>query len=305
MHIAKGVIVFLAPLCLASCLWATAGRMAAASAGTRVATAAALRTMGSRVLVSDTLLATAQARGVLGTTLARVTANGSRTAFLNVNRSGLIHAGGERIAILDKASGAIRNGSGVIGGIRNGRLVEYGAGGQEIVIGEVRGFISSHVGRTGGAGAGLMIRRNAMVEVTELRNGKYLVRFTDGYETWIGADFVALALVAAEADSNVCEDAPGAVVRKSGETIPYLRCTRSEGARILQTATGPIVMDERDVAAAVAGQLAGEALTDAVSLAGGEKVHGVAERVGDIVRVMGEDGPVLVTEASLVVTAGL
>jgi hypothetical protein len=298
MNISKLAAIAASALLLSSCVAGVVAR-GLGGAALRGGTAAAMRAGGSRVLVSDALVAAAETRGVLPAVLARATANGTRTASLRIGRGGAISVEGEYIATLETASGRIVQGEAVIGHLTRGRLVAMGETGEEVTIGRVVGLTSDKlmgIRKAGLMRSGIGETRYLAASVDEVRNGFYLLRFPNGAQSWVAPGLVALAVIGAADESDDCPAGPGSVARRFGEVITFERCEQRGDARLLYSSAGLVVIDRSDIDAIIPGRLVSEASQGRVTLPSGEFVWGRHERDGEILRVTAEDGPVVVAD---------
>lgn len=147
-----------------------------------------------------------------------------------------------------------------------------------------------------------MLERSVAVEVLQIENGWYLIPLANGRQQWVGPEIVALAIVAAGADSD-CPEGPGILVRTSGRAIPFETCEQNEWSFRLETAEGIVVVDGLDVTSVMPGQLAKPEGEGAVFLTGGDSLFGVAERQGDVVVITDERGGITVADAMRVQSA--
>lgn len=302
MNIAKLLAIATSALLLNSCMVGALAR-GVGGAALRGGAGAVARAGGSRVLVSDAMVAAAETRGVLPAVLARATANGTRTASLRISRNGAVSIEGEYIATLETGSGKIIQGEGVIGQLTRGRLISIGETGEELTVGRVVGLTSDKL--MGIRNAGLMRSgagetRYLAASVDEVRNGYFLLRFPDGTRTWVAPGLVALAVIGAADEGDACPAGPGSVTRRFGEVITFDRCVQMGDARLLYTASGLVVIDRSDIDAIIPGRLVSEASEGRVTLPGGEFAWGRPERDGSTIRVNADEGPVLVADTGQV-----
>lgn len=276
------------------------GAMVSRAAVGAVARSAVVEVGASRLLVSDPLVGLAARRGVLSSALYRLTGGGTRIAELSIERSGLIRAGGERLATLETSGGRIVAGGRVHGIVNNGIVYEYGPGGEQMAIARLRGFLPSRgisVTRASDGSQVFVLQRNVFVDVLEINNGFYLIRLPGGHTEWIGAEFVALAMIAAADDDRACPEGAGVLVRTSGLAIPFDQCWRGDGVYQLQTPEGAIVIDGLDVTAVVPGKIDSATSQGLVRFTGGQAIYGNLERAGDVVRVVDERGGITIADS--------
>lgn len=277
--------------------------MSAAESGAligRGALAVGTRAGASRILVADPLLGVATERGVIQQALHQMTAGGTRTAVLSVERGGLIRAGSEPLAQLELTTGQIFRNGRVHGVLDEGVLFEFTEGGARTAIGQLRGFIPGRAVRSTsfGGGSAIQIQEGGiLVDVIRIHEGRYLIRLANGSSEWVGPEVVALTLVAAAGDRTQCPpEGHGVLVRSSGETIPFDSCQRLDGVYRLETPEGLVLVDAADVRETVAAMIVADAASAAVPLTGGETYYGQVEQAGEVVRIVDEGGRLIIAD---------
>lgn len=250
--------------------------------------------------MADPLLGVAAERGVIQQALHQMTAGGTRTAVLSVERGGLIRAGSEPLATLEMTTGRIVRNGRVHGVLEEGILFEFAEGGARTAIGQLRGFIPGRAVRSSaGGGAGIYIQEGGiLVDVIRIHEGRYLIRLANGSSEWVGPELVALTLVAAAGERRDCpQESRGILVRRSGETIPFDRCERLGNVYRLETSEGLVLVDAVDVRETVAAMVVADASSAAVPLTGGETYYGQVEQAGSSIRILDEGGRLIIADS--------
>ncbi|WP_444853771.1 hypothetical protein [Sphingosinicella sp.] len=246
--------------------------------------------------MSDPLISAAARRGVISETLQQVTAGGTRTAALTIERGGLIRAGFEPIARLELGGGRLIAQGEAVGVLEGGTIYEFVNGGR-VPVAALRGFIPSRgVAISSANGTSRVhIQRNLFVQVLEIRDGFYRIRLPGGQVEWLAAELVALTMVAAANDADNCGDSLGLLIRASGQSIAFDNCSRGDGFLHLETADGMMLIDNSDVAEIIPAHLE-DTMARAVRFTGGYSLYGNAERLGDVVRIVDERGGVTIAD---------
>lgn len=293
------IAVFLQSCVPGGLLMRVAGGAAVRSAGT-----AAVRTAAPRVVLSETFVAAAGSRGALHRVLTSATANGTRSASLGFSRTGRMFVNGVPVAQLEFGSGRILYGNHVIGQLRGSQLIGFSDAGEQIILGPVRGLVSGRLlpGRAGSFGQrNVGIKGSFVAARVEIRPGKFLLTFESGVQMELPPGFVALAVLAAADQSDDCPAGPGAAIRKLGEVIAFEHCEDLGEVRLLHTSSGLVAIDRLDIAATITGRLSAD--EGSVEVADGISLWGNVERDGETVRILGDDGPILVADAASIAPA--
>jgi hypothetical protein len=225
-----------------------AGGMAIAGAGADGAASLA---------ISGEFEGLAAERGVLSNWLADFARSGR---YAELEPGGILRANGSPLGHIEAEDGVIWSRTGNRVGYLSkvdGAIYEYTPGGSR-ALGVLDGFTAENgvelTPNVDGTTAVEILRPRVMVRVLEIENGRYLIQLPNGTTGWIGAGTLSLMILALDQQQQDCPDnAPGALLRTSGEEIPFARCQHVDGAYILDTDKGVIVVDAADVSTIMIG----------------------------------------------------
>lgn len=106
---------------------------------------------------------------------------------------------------------------------------------------------------TGGA-SGYSLRP-ILVDVLELRGGRYLVKLASGQEAWVPVGALALGVMALDDEGSCATDSgAGLLIRTSGEPFQFDRCDERDGVVVLETGMGPGAIAKEEVARVLFGE---------------------------------------------------
>ena len=209
-----------------------------ASRGLAIATVEEWGVAG-RIAISEDIAAAARGvrfspsvRGPLSESLARWSANGTRTGELTIARNGVISGSGYEIAQIAPDSGIVYSPSMRLGFVsKDGTLFEYLRSGGTRPIGLLRGFAPGRpivVRSTDGTAAVVAkIPANGIVRVSRVYRAGYLVRLESGVSGWVASDDLTnLALLGLAQASQTCGQGAGAVVTNDNQMIEFDHCRR-------------------------------------------------------------------------------
>jgi hypothetical protein len=250
----------------------------------------------ARLLVSDPMLQFAEEGGALRIGLQRLTANGTRTAVLGVDASGVIRAGLEPIAEFRGRSLFYDNQR--VGELEGNVLFDVRDGARSAVA-ELDGVLPGRI--LAPRYRGLLGASEVFVEVTQVSDGFYTIRLS-GQEFRVPAAFVSLALLGTQL--GTCSDERGAVVRRSGAIVRYERCREDRDVYYLQTADGEMALDKDQVRKFIPGLLTTNAVAPALELKGGYAVFGRTQNVRDAYEVSTPAGMMLIDKERVANAAG-
>jgi hypothetical protein len=205
------------------------------------------------VSVSGDLAGIAEEQGVISTWLEKF-ADSGKTASLD--GSGLLRANNMTLGRFG-SDGFFRaaDGRGVNGyagylNASDGMLYEY-VNGTAQPVATLDGFVSENgvqLENVNGSTSFDVLRPGVMVRVVGVQNGFYRVVLPNGITGAIPISAAALTVLAlSQAGSQCSENQPGAVVLKSGEEIAFDQCKQEDGAVLLHTPTGNVLIDTADL----------------------------------------------------------
>lgn len=170
-------------------------------------------------------------RGQLSGSLAELTANGERSAMLEIDSNGTITGNGYTVARLSPENGVLYSRTGLRLGYvnRQGLLVEYLRSGQTRPVGAVRGFVRDRpttvfADTVSGKAIGT-IPANGMVRIARIGKGGYWVELEAGPTGWVpGTGMALVAILGADQQIHSCGARPGAIVTKTNRLVRYEHC---------------------------------------------------------------------------------
>lgn len=250
----------------------------------------------ARLLVSDPMLQFAEERGALEIGLKRLTADGTRTAVLGVDSSGVIRAGLEPIAQFRGTSLYYNNN--MVGQLEGNILFDV-RDGSRAAVAELDGVLPGRI--LAPRYRGLLGASEVFVEVTQVSDGFYTIRLS-GQEFRVPAAFVALALLGTQV--GACTEDRGALVRRSGAIVPFERCRTDGQVYWLETAEGEMAVDSEQVRKFIPGSLVANAVAPALELKSGYAVFGRADDAGDAYAVSTPAGLMLIDKERVASATG-
>lgn len=219
----------------------TAGRVGAGAAGAGAAGEAAALGVG-RLAISPGVATAAE--GSLARAISQL---GSGRTVLTMDSAGGISAGSEGLAIFRGSQ--VMAGDTAVGYLgRNGFLYSSDTG---ALVGRLKGLIPRRGAVLEVAEKGSVSSlRPIMVDILEMRDGRYLVQLASGETAWIEAGLLALTLIEADEDAY-CRHGGGAgvLVRTSGEAIAFESCDSGSEVSLVWVAGEPMAIAADDIAA--------------------------------------------------------
>lgn len=212
----------------------------------------------------------ASAEGSLARAISQLGAG--RTA-LTIDSAGGISAGGEGLAIFRGSQ--VMAGDTAVGYLgRNGLLYSADTG---VAVARLKGLIPQRGAMLEVAeGGSISSLRPIMVDILEMRNGRYLVQLASGETAWVAAGLLALTLIAPDEDAYCRSGGPGVLVRTSGEAVAFENCESGSEVSLLWVNGEPMAIASSDIAAVHYD----ESAIELAALSGGEAEVDVLD-VGD------------------------
>ena len=213
----------------------------------------------TEIAVSHDTFEMARDHGVISRALQQVTRNGTRAGSMTMTRSGFLRADGRAIGKIDPATGDIVGPRGVPAGyISNSQIFEFVRNGQSQAVAELRGFTVRNgvrlSPRLGGGTEVRILHSRVYLDVLKLEPGRYLVRLQDGTVGYIPSEAAHLFILGlAQYAQNCQRDRSGAIVERSGMTVPFIDCSVQDGRFVIETTDGPRMIDASDVSGVLVG----------------------------------------------------
>jgi hypothetical protein len=144
------------------------------------------------------------------------------------------------------------------GYVSNSQIFEFVRNGQSQAIAELRGFTVrngvSLTSRLGGGTEVRVLRSQVYLDVLKLEPDRYLVRLPDGTEGYIPSEAAHLFVLGlAQYTQNCQRDRSGAIVKRSGATVPFIDCSVQDGRFLVETTDGPRLIEASDVSGVLVG----------------------------------------------------
>lgn len=204
-----------------------------------------------RIEVSSELERLPSQQGTLSNGLSYIV---RRWRMVKLEPGGILRADGEILARINPDDGAIQVHGSNVGYIsrKDGFIYENVRNSSPQAVGILDGFVSENgvelTTNLNGTTGVEVLRSKVIVRVTAIANGRYLISLPNGASGWVPASTLTLMILAVGQQNQDCPDnGPGAIIRKSGEEILFLRCRRIGGAFVLDTPAGTVVVDVLDV----------------------------------------------------------
>ncbi|HEX8226010.1 MAG TPA: hypothetical protein VF605_19560 [Allosphingosinicella sp.] len=164
-----------------------------------------------------------------------------------MDSAGGISAGTEGLAIFRGSQ--VMAGDTAVGYLgRNGLLYSSDTG---ALVGRLKGMIPQRGAMLEVAERGSVSSlRPIMVDILEMRDGRYLVQLASGETAWIAAGLLALTLIE-PGEETYCRDGGGAgvLVRTSGEAIAFESCESGSEVSLVWVDGEPMAIAASDIAA--------------------------------------------------------